>query len=111
MIDFRAICVVPDMRAVTLSPSTVVGPLAASTTYLQLSSRATFSSITSGTAAGMKMSHCSFSMSSMVMGSPAKVRPSLSFAPPLQLSFEAKNSHAEVKQGCACKALVHCLPC
>lgn len=57
-------------RKCTLSPSTVVGPLAASTTYLHPSSRATFSSITSGTAAGMKMSQGSRSISSMVMGSP-----------------------------------------
>ena len=57
--------------ALTLSPSTVVGPLAASTTYLQLSCRATFSSMTSGTAAGIKMSQGSFSMSSIVMVSPA----------------------------------------
>ena len=58
-------------RGSTLSPSTVVGPFAASTTYLQLSSLAVFSSMTSGTAAGMNMSHCSLSISSIVMGSPA----------------------------------------
>lgn len=54
----------------TLSPSGVVGPLAASTTYLQSSVAATSSVITSGIAAGISTSHDSDSSSSSGSRSP-----------------------------------------